>query len=295
MPAGDRQRDPQGARARPRCRCDATRAAPGAGDGAGRRLDRGGHLDSSGLASGMVSQEQMPAPSDCSGPGPADRDSLARGERPPPDGAPSGDSFNLAEVAGGAIDEAQERWLIQKDKPDFGPFSLAQIRAQIERGEIVGEHAISSTATPARARRSRTSPGWVELLAALRAPHRADASGARGDQPRGKEKAKSAFTMVVVRRARRRGRRLLRLVAQGGRPNPRSRSRGTGRDRLVPQVGQAELRDREGGQAGSGGGHTAAPAARRTTPTSATIRTSATPAKRRGGDEVLDDQLIEER
>jgi serine/threonine protein kinase len=61
-----------------------------------------------------------------------------------------GKSFNVAEAAGGAADDTQERWLIQKDKLDFGPFSLAQIRAQIERGEIVGEHMIVDSDTGAR-------------------------------------------------------------------------------------------------------------------------------------------------
>jgi serine/threonine-protein kinase len=61
-----------------------------------------------------------------------------------------GRSFNVAEVAGGAVDDAQERWLIQKDRLDFGPFSLAQIRAQIERGEILGEHMIVDSDTGAR-------------------------------------------------------------------------------------------------------------------------------------------------
>ena len=61
-----------------------------------------------------------------------------------------GRSFNLAEVAGGAVDDAQERWLIQKDRLDFGPFSLAQIRAQIQRGEIIGEHMIVDSDTGAR-------------------------------------------------------------------------------------------------------------------------------------------------
>ena len=62
----------------------------------------------------------------------------------------SASSFNVAEAAGGAVDDAQERWLIQKDKLDFGPFSLAQIRAQIERGEILGEHMIVDSDTGAR-------------------------------------------------------------------------------------------------------------------------------------------------
>ncbi|HEY2731917.1 MAG TPA: protein kinase [Polyangia bacterium] len=61
-----------------------------------------------------------------------------------------GKSFNVAEAAGGAADDTQERWLIQKDKLDFGPFSLTQIRAQIERGEIEGEHMIVDSDTGAR-------------------------------------------------------------------------------------------------------------------------------------------------
>ena len=61
-----------------------------------------------------------------------------------------GRSFNVAEVAGSAVDDGQERWLIQKDKLDFGPFSLVQIRAQIERGEILGEHMIVDSDTGAR-------------------------------------------------------------------------------------------------------------------------------------------------
>jgi serine/threonine-protein kinase len=69
-----------------------------------------------------------------------------------------GRSFNLAEVAGGAIDDAQERWLIQKDRLDFGPFSLAQIRAQIQRGEIIGEHMIVDSDTGARQKVKDFSP-----------------------------------------------------------------------------------------------------------------------------------------
>ncbi|HLK90526.1 MAG TPA: hypothetical protein VKZ18_11560, partial [Polyangia bacterium] len=68
----------------------------------------------------------------------------------PPPRSTLGRSFNVAEAAGGAIDEGQERWLIQKDKLDFGPFSLTQVRAQIARGEILGEHMIVDSDTGAR-------------------------------------------------------------------------------------------------------------------------------------------------
>ena len=69
-------------------------------------------------------------------------------EAPPPSSL--GRSFNVVEAAGAAIDDAQERWLIQKDRLDFGPFSLAQVRAQIARGEIIGEHLIVDSDTGAR-------------------------------------------------------------------------------------------------------------------------------------------------
>jgi serine/threonine protein kinase len=68
----------------------------------------------------------------------------------PPPRSSLGRSFNVVEAAAAAIDEAQERWLIQKDRLDFGPFSLAQVRAQIARGEIIGEHMIVDSDTGAR-------------------------------------------------------------------------------------------------------------------------------------------------
>ena len=38
-----------------------------------------------------------------------------------------------------------ERWLIQKDKLDFGPFAMEEVRSQIEQGKILGEHVIIDT------------------------------------------------------------------------------------------------------------------------------------------------------
>jgi hypothetical protein len=73
-----------------------------------------------------------------------------------------GRSFNVAEVAGSAVDDTQERWLIQKDKLDFGPFSLVQIRAQIERGDILGEHMIVDSDTGAR-KKVKDFPPLAEL------------------------------------------------------------------------------------------------------------------------------------
>src|SRR5262245_49805562 len=106
-------------------------------------------------------------------------------------------SFNMAEVAGGAVDDAQERWLIQKDRLDFGPFSLAQIRAQIQRGEIVGDHMIVDSDTGARKKVkdfpalrdfARTSERQIQQNRRAHAEIRHEKA----------EKAKSAFTLMLV-------------------------------------------------------------------------------------------------
>ena len=100
-------------------------------------------------------------------------------------------------MAGGAIDDAQERWLIQKDRLDFGPFSLAQIRAQIERGEIIGEHMIVDSDTgsrkkvkdfPALAEFSKVSERRNEQLRRANAEIRHEKS----------ERKKSLVTVLIV-------------------------------------------------------------------------------------------------
>lgn len=41
-----------------------------------------------------------------------------------------------------AVDEEHERWLIQKDNLDFGPYRLGDVKSQIETGQILGNHTI---------------------------------------------------------------------------------------------------------------------------------------------------------
>ncbi len=53
-------------------------------------------------------------------------------------------SFNV-DAALSAVDDETERWLIQKDKLDFGPFNMPEVRSQIEAGRILGEHIIVDT------------------------------------------------------------------------------------------------------------------------------------------------------
>ncbi|HVZ72609.1 MAG TPA: protein kinase [Polyangia bacterium] len=108
-----------------------------------------------------------------------------------------GKSFDVAAAAGGAADDSQERWLIQKDKLDFGPFSLAQIRAQIERGEILGDHMIVDGDTGAR-KRVKDFPALKEFTKVserkLEQQRRAQAEHSHVKT----EKKKSMATMLIV-------------------------------------------------------------------------------------------------
>jgi hypothetical protein len=77
-----------------------------------------------------------------------------------------GDQASLAsEIAGGsapgtgvdralaaALADSTEKWLISKDRMDYGPFSLADVIAQIERGDIVAGNDIQDKDSGARVR-----------------------------------------------------------------------------------------------------------------------------------------------
>lgn len=56
--------------------------------------------------------------------------------------------FNPAEAAG--LDADTERWLVQKDRLDYGPYSMAQIKHELERGTFAGHHMIVDTETGER-------------------------------------------------------------------------------------------------------------------------------------------------
>jgi hypothetical protein len=56
--------------------------------------------------------------------------------------------FDVAAAAGLSHEDA--RWLIQKDKLDFGPFSLQQIKAQLEKGTFRGDNLIVDMDSGAR-------------------------------------------------------------------------------------------------------------------------------------------------
>jgi serine/threonine protein kinase len=59
---------------------------------------------------------------------------------PAPSSAQIGKPVSLAEAV--RLSDEHERWLIQKDNLDFGPFSLAQVMTQLEKGVVSAEHFI---------------------------------------------------------------------------------------------------------------------------------------------------------
>ena len=118
-----------------------------------------------------------------------------------------GQSFKVAEAAGGAADDTQERWLIQKDKLDFGPFSLAQIlRAVRERRDPRRAH--DRRQRHGRAQEGEGLPRAQGVHQGLGAAPRADAPGQGRAHARGhREEEVDGDRPHRGRRARRRGRR----------------------------------------------------------------------------------------
>jgi serine/threonine-protein kinase len=126
-------------------------------------------------------------------------DALAQALNP---GAPGpgrttvGKSFNVAEAAGGITAEA-ERWLVQKDRLDFGPFSIQQVKAALERGEFGPENLIVDMDTGARVKiKEHPQLGDFALQASrkLEAMRRAQADVATESS----ERKKSRVAVVVV-------------------------------------------------------------------------------------------------
>jgi serine/threonine protein kinase len=100
-------------------------------------------------------------------------------------------------AAGPAVDESQERWLVQKDRLDFGPFSMAQIRAQISRGEILSEHLLIDTETGER-QRIRDYPPLKEFAKASERQLAQSRRAAAEQRQEKTDKRKSIFTLFFV-------------------------------------------------------------------------------------------------
>ena len=225
---------------------------------------------------GPAGQAQVAGP-----PTPAPRQAAVQQAQAEPPSAPPprsslGRSFNVAEAAGAAIDEAQERWLIQKDRLDFGPFSLTQVRAQIQRGEIIGEHMIVDSDTGAR-KKVKDFPALSEFTKTSerhREQNRRAAAEQRQESVDKKKKTVTVlFTLVFLAAAVGLvGFFVLTRKADQG-TKLASRSEDAEIDAFLKDV-KLSFQGAHVAKRGSGGGHHAP---RPTRASSATIRTSATP------------------
>lgn len=88
------------------------------------------------------------------------------------------------------IDESEQRWLIQKGRLDFGPFSLQEIKRQIDANEILPEHTIIDNDSGKRGKIAEHPllGDMVHAAAARRDEHRrvnAEATMVKQDRRRG--------------------------------------------------------------------------------------------------------------
>ena len=106
----------------------------------GVRSEASGSLSKNSLP-GMPGMPGMPPPR-------GSGQHVSTGPQTPSLGAPG-----LPPRPGEKFDEEQERFLIQKeDKMDYGPFSMREVRAQIEQGKVHAEHNILDNETGDRRR-----------------------------------------------------------------------------------------------------------------------------------------------
>jgi serine/threonine protein kinase len=135
------------------------------------------NLDGTGAAATQAAEPPAPPP--------------ARGSQP------SATHHAPQQAAGPAIDESAERWLVQKEGLDYGPFSMTQIRAQISRGEILGEHTLIDNDTGNR-QQIREFP-LLREFAKTSERRLAQSRRAAAEQKQEKtDKRKSIFTVAFV-------------------------------------------------------------------------------------------------
>jgi len=85
---------------------------------------------------------------------------MSKPSDPAPRAQPKGFSVDAAMSS---FDVESERWLIQKDKLDFGPFNLRDVQAQVEAGKILADHTIIDTETGER-RRVKDHPALRQIV-----------------------------------------------------------------------------------------------------------------------------------
>ncbi len=114
-----------------------------------------------------------------------------------PSPAASGNA-NVDRVLAAALADTTEKWLITKGRLDYGPFSLADVVAQIDKGAITGDAIIMDKDSGAR-----TSVGLHPLLGPL-----ADAAKARIDDQR-----RAQAEVVEQKRETKRGALMYAVIA----------------------------------------------------------------------------------
>ena len=107
----------------------------------------------------------------------------------------AGKSFSVADAV--RLTEEYERWLIQKDKLDYGPFSLAQVMAQMDKGIFNGDDIIVDVDSGDR-QKIREHPQLVEFTRLterrLEAQRRAQAEQAHEHV----ERKKGRWTLFII-------------------------------------------------------------------------------------------------
>lgn len=113
----------------------------------------------------------------------------------PPSTISIGKSFSVADAV--RLTEEYERWLVQKDRLDYGPFSLAQVMAQMEKGVFTGDDIIVDVDSGDR-QKIRENPQLLEFTRVterrLEMQRRAQAEQAHEHV----ERKKGRWTLLII-------------------------------------------------------------------------------------------------
>lgn len=98
-----------------------------------------------------------------------------------------------------ALADTTEKWLISRDRMDYGPYSLADVIAQIERGEVVAGHVIQDKDSGAR-RDVADHPLLGPIVEAARQNHddQRRALAEVKEQTRAKQRGALAYAVIAA-------------------------------------------------------------------------------------------------
>jgi hypothetical protein len=107
----------------------------------------------------------------------------------------TGRTFNVAEAAGLSTDA--ERWLVQQGKLDFGPFTMAQLMAQIDRGAFRVDDVLVDMESGQR-QKLKDHPQLGEFTRKAERRLEADRRAVADRSLDSAEKKKGRFSLVIV-------------------------------------------------------------------------------------------------